>query len=324
MSPRGPSGPRTPGGPGGPGGPEDAGGPPGGVLWVVATPIGNLGDLSPRAVAVLGAADLVLCEDTRRTRALLSAAGVAGGGRLQSLHAHNEGERAEGVAAAVAGGSQVALVTDAGTPGVSDPGARVVAAVALAGGEVRAVPGPSSVVAALSISGLPTDRFCVEGFLPRTGGARRRRLAALAAEPRTALVLEAANRLAATLADLADACGPRPVAVARELTKVHEEVWRGPLDAAAAHFAATAVRGEVVVVVGGAPPAADADDDEVAAAVAERLADGDSPRTAATTVAAALGVPRRRAYEAAIAHRAGAHRAGGPGRSGAPEGAGPT
>lgn len=279
---------------------------------LVATPIGNLGDLSPRAVAALREADVVCCEDTRRTRALLTAAGVAGGGRLVSLHEHNEAARIPQVLGWVAGGRTVALVTDAGTPAVSDPGARLVAAAAAESLTVTVVPGPSAVLAALVVSGLPTDRFCVEGFLPRKGSDRRRRIEALAGEERTAVVLEAPGRLAGTLADLAEACGDRPVAVVRELTKVHEEIWRGTLPEAAAELAAHPVRGEVVLVVGGAPAAGPPADERVAAAVAERVAAGDSARQAADTVAGALGVGRRRAYELAIALRAGA-RSGGTG-----------
>ena len=280
-----------------------------GRLVLVATPIGNLGDLSPRAREVLETADLICCEDTRRTRALLSAAGVAGGDRLLSLHGHNEEERLTRVAAAVAGGATVAVVSDAGTPGISDPGAWLAAQLAAAGETVSTVPGPSSVIGALVVSGLPTDRFCVEGFLPRKGSERRRRLAALVADERTAVVFEAPGRLAKTLAELADLAGDtagRPVAVVRELTKVHEEVWRGTLADAAAAFAAREVRGEVVLVIGGAPAAAEMDEAAVEAAVrAARDRDPSAgPRQLADRVAASLDVPRRRAYEAALRVRA--------------------
>ncbi len=281
------------------------GAPATGRIVLVATPIGNLGDLPPRAREVLAAADVVCCEDTRRTRALLSACSIPAGGRLVSLHDHNEAARIPQILGWAAAGKTVAVVTDAGTPAVSDPGARLVAAAVGSGVDVTTVPGPSAVLAALVVSGLPTDRFCVEGFLPRRGASRRRRLAALATEERTTVVLEAPTRVTGTLAELAAALGDRPVAVARELTKVHEEVWRGGLADVAAELAAQeargeAIRGEVVVVVGGAPPPAAAGDDDVAAAVAERLAAGDSPRRAAEAVAGALGVPRRRAYEMAI------------------------
>jgi 16S rRNA (cytidine1402-2'-O)-methyltransferase len=281
----------------------------GGAVVVVATPIGNLGDLAPRAVEVLRTADLVCCEDTRRTRALLSAAGVGGGARLRSLHAHNEAARIEEVLAALAKGATVAVVSDAGTPGVSDPGTRLVAAAAAAGQRVTVVPGPSSVLAALVVSGLATDRFCVEGFLPRKGEARRRRLDAVVAEARTSVVLEAPGRLAATLQDVAERAPDRRVAVCRELTKLHEEVWRGTAADAARQYAERDVRGEVVLVVAGtaargAPE--EPDDRAVAAAVASRVAQGDSARDAASAVAHALGVSRRRAYAAAVdARRSG-------------------
>jgi 16S rRNA (cytidine1402-2'-O)-methyltransferase len=277
-----------------------------GQLVLVATPIGNLGDLSPRARAVLAEADLICCEDTRRTRALLSACGITAkgphGDRLLSLHGHNEADRLDRVQTAVAGGATVALVSDAGTPGISDPGAWLAAHLAATGETVSTVPGPSSVLAALVVSGLPADRFCVEGFLPRKGPARRRRVAALMADARTTVVLEAPSRLADTLAELAAGDAARPAAVVRELTKVHEEVWRGTLGDAAALFATRAVRGEVVLVVGGAPAAAPADDDAVEAAVRAALGEDPSagPRQVAELVAASLGVPRRRAYEAAL------------------------
>jgi 16S rRNA (cytidine1402-2'-O)-methyltransferase len=283
-----------------------------GTLVLVATPIGNLGDLAPRAVAALASADVLCCEDTRRTRALLSAAGVPLAGRpLLALHAHNEAARTATVLEHLGRGATVAVVTDAGTPAVSDPGARLVAAAVGAGVAVRVVPGPSAVLAALVVSGLPTDRFCVEGFLPRKGTARRRRLASLATEERTAVILEAPGRLAPTLEELAAALGPRPVAVARELTKIHETVWRGPLDAAAAHFAAEPARGEVVLVVGGAAPPPPADDGAVRDAVRARLAQGAAVREVADAVAAELQISHRRAYEAALAERAAAPAAGG-------------
>ena len=178
-----------------------------GRLVLVATPIGNLGDLSPRAREVLAAADLVCCEDTRRTRALLSAMGIAAGGahgdRLLSLHGHNEGSRVERVLSCLAGGGTVAVVSDAGMPGISDPGALLVARAVEAGETVSVVPGPTSVVAALVVSGLPVDRFSMEGFLPRKGGDRRDRVAALMADEKTSVVLEAPGRVGATLAELA-------------------------------------------------------------------------------------------------------------------------
>ena len=287
-----------------------------GRLVLVATPIGNLGDLSPRARDVLTTADLICCEDTRRTRALLSASGITAkgphGDRLLSLHGHNEAARLDRVAAAVASGATVAVVSDAGTPGISDPGAWLAAQLGAAGEAVSTVPGPSSVVGALVVSGLPADRFCVEGFLPRKGPGRRRRLASLMADDRTSVVLEAPGRLVATLEELAAVDPARPMAVVRELTKVHEEVWRGTLGDAARAFAARDVRGEIVLVIGGAPPAAPAGEAEVEAAVRAGLDDDPSagPRQVAELVAASLGVPRRRAYEAALRLRGAVARDG--------------
>jgi 16S rRNA (cytidine1402-2'-O)-methyltransferase len=281
-----------------------------GQLVLVATPIGNLGDLSPRARDVLATADLICCEDTRRTRALLSALAITASGpdgdRLLSLHGHNEADRLERVAAAVAGGATVAVVSDAGTPGISDPGAWLASRLAEEGETVSTVPGPSSVLGALVVSGLPADRFCVEGFLPRKGPERRRRIAALMADERTCVVLEAPRRVAATLAEVAVADPLRSVSVVRELTKLHEEVWRGSLADAATTFAAREVRGEVVLVIGGAPPPSPAGEEEVDAAVRAALGDDPSagPRQVADRVAASLGVPRRRAYEAALRARA--------------------
>jgi 16S rRNA (cytidine1402-2'-O)-methyltransferase len=250
----------------------------------------------------LAEADLICCEDTRRTRALLSAFEIRAGNRLLSLHGHNETTRLERVAACVADGGTVAVVSDAGTPGISDPGAWLAAELAARGESVTVVPGPSSVLAALVVSGLPTDRFCVEGFLPRKGTERRRRVAGLMADGRTCVILEAPGRVADTLAELAVLDPARPVAVVRELTKVHEEVWRGTLADAAPAFVADPVRGEVVLVVGGAPPAAPADERDVETAVRRAMEDDPSigPRQVAERVAAGLGVPKRRVYETAL------------------------
>jgi 16S rRNA (cytidine1402-2'-O)-methyltransferase len=272
-----------------------------GALVVVGTPIGNLGDLSPRAVAALASADVIYAEDTRHSRKLLSHAGISGV-PLRSLHEHNESERVDDVVAEVAAGRTVALVSDAGMPAVSDPGARVAAAVAAAGLTVTVVPGPSAVLAALVSSGLATDRFCFEGFLPRAGRARTERLAALAAEPRTSVLFEAPGRVAGTLRDLAAVCGgDRAVAVARELTKLHEEVWRGTLDDAAA-WAAPGLRGEVVLVLAGAtvPGEGEVAESVLAADVTAALAAGARTRGAVDEVAARHGVPRRRVYELAL------------------------
>ena len=293
-------------------GPEDARDEPGptsvrtpGSLVVVGTPIGNLGDLPPRAAAALAGADVVYCEDTRHSRQLFSHAGITGA-TLRSLHRHNEDDRIDEVVRSVGAGMTVALVSDAGMPGVSDPGSRVVGAVAAAGLTVTVVPGPSAVLAALVGSGLPTDRFCFEGFLPRSGRERRSALAAVAAEPRTTVLFEAPGRVAATLRDLSEACGPtRPVCVARELTKLHEEFWRGTLAEAVAWTAAHPVRGEVVAVLAGAPVADEpgVGDEVLVAALAERLGAGERTRGVVDDVSAAFGVPRRRVYELALTVR---------------------
>ena len=304
-----PDDPDAPGGPAaGEGGLEPsvrpgAGSP--GSLVVVGTPIGNLGDLSPRAVVALTAADVIYCEDTRHSRKLMSHAGIVSP-TLRSLHEHNEDERIDEVVRSVREGRTVALVSDAGMPAVSDPGARAVRAVAAAGLTVTVVPGPSAVLTALVGSGLATDRFCFEGFLPRSGRERRSALAAVAAEVRTTVVFEAPGRVAGTLSDLAEACGPdRPVAVARELTKLHEEFFRGSLAEAASWAAARPLRGEVVLVVGGAPVVVDpgVGDDVLSAALAERLGAGERTRGVVDDVAATFGVPRRRVYELALAVR---------------------
>lgn len=267
-----------------------------GRLVLVGTPIGNLGDLAPRAVEVLASADVVACEDTRRTGRLLQHAGVRAR-ELMTVNDHTESARVADVLARLDRGEVVAVVTDAGMPGISDPGERLVRAATSAGHRVEVVPGPSAVVAGLVVSGLATGRFCVEGFLPRKGSGRSERIAELAAERRTIVLYEAPHRLARTLADLARAFGgTRRCALARELTKLHEEVWRGTLTAAVDHVAEVEPRGEYVVVVDGAPEPRPATDDEIAAALRAAVEDGLSTRDAATAVAARLGVPRRRAY----------------------------
>jgi 16S rRNA (cytidine1402-2'-O)-methyltransferase len=271
-----------------------------GHLVLVATPIGNLGDLPPRAVEVLASADLVACEDTRRTGRLLAAAGIRAKA-LVAVHDHNEATQVGTVMARLRAGEVVAVVTDAGTPGISDPGERLVRAAAQSGFEVRIVPGPSAAISGLVASGLPTGRFVFEGFLPRKGSGRTRRLAALAAEERTLVLYEAPHRLARTIDDLAAALGgERRVAIARELTKLHEEVWRGTLAEAVARVAEVEPRGEHVVVVEGAPEPDVVDDDDIRAAIAGRLAAGSSRRDAVAEVAAGLGVARRRVYDLAL------------------------
>jgi len=272
-----------------------------GKLIVCGTPIGNLEDASPRLARMLAEADLVACEDTRQTRKLLTHLGVTT--RTTSYHDVDERDRAEFLADRVAAGTRLALVTDAGMPGVSDPGYHLVAACLARGLQVEVVPGPSAVLAALVVSGLPTDRFCFEGFPPRRTGARDRRLAELAAEPRTMVFFEAPHRALATLAAMAAAFGAdRPCAVVRELTKVHEEVLRGSLAEVAERLAANGPRGELTLVVGGAPASrpSSAGATDLAAEVAALVAGGASTRDAIATVARASGAPRRAVYQAVI------------------------
>jgi 16S rRNA (cytidine1402-2'-O)-methyltransferase len=270
-----------------------------GTLLLVSTPIGNLGDLPPRAVEALAGAALICCEDTRRTGKLLAHAGVRGV-RMAVTNEHTEHGRIAEVLDLLAAGRTVAVVTDAGTPGISDPGERLVRAAIDAGHAVSAVPGPAAFTMALVVSGLPTSRFVMEGFLPRSGAERTRRLAEVAGEPRTVVLYEAPHRVARTVADLVAACGPdRHLVLARELTKLHEEVWRGTLAEAVAHLAASEPRGEYVVVLAGAPPAAAADDDAIRAALLDALADGESRSSAVATVVATLGVAKRRVYDIA-------------------------
>lgn len=277
-----------------------AGAAAGGRLTIVATPIGNLGDLSPRAVETLRAADVIACEDTRHTRKLLSHAGIPAP-RMIAVHDHNEAAQVRTLLRLLEEGSHVALVSDAGTPAVSDPGERLVAAATASGHPVEVVPGPSALIAGLVTSGLPTSRFAFEGFLPRKGTERRQRVASIAADRRTTVLYEAPHRVVQTVGDLADACGPlRRVALARELTKLHEETWRGTLEGAVAHVAENAPRGEYVIVVDGAPEAAPPDDGDIEAALHARLAAGDDRKTAVAAVSAALAVPKRRVYALSV------------------------
>lgn len=269
------------------------------AVILVGTPIGNLGDISPRAVEALTDADVIAAEDTRRTRPMLTALGIPAGGRLVSFHGPHEAElAAKLVARIIERGERLVCVTDAGMPGISDPGERLVTAALAAGVAVEVVPGPSAALAALVVSGMPTARFVFEGFLPRKGRQRAARMAELKAEERTVVLFEAPHRLAATLADLAEALGPdRPVAVAREITKRFETVWRGPLGQAVSDEGPEA-RGEQVIVLGPAPPtdSAEVDDQEIEGALRTELAAGATTRDAAAVVANRLGVPRRRAY----------------------------
>lgn len=280
-----------------------------GTLYVVATPIGNLEDVTLRALRVLREAALVLAEDTRRTRVLLERHGIAA--RPLSLHAHNEAARSGAVLDVLAEGRAVALVSDAGTPLVSDPGERLVAAAVNAGHDVVPVPGPSAVLAALAAAGLPATAFTMLGFLPRRVSARAALLRRFRAAPETLVLFEAPGRVGATLAALHEALGERPACVARELTKLHEELVRGPLSALAARFAEKAPRGEVTLVVGGAPEgavaelgeAADADAPPLDERIRALVAAGRSPREVAAALGGARGVPRREIYARAVRAR---------------------
>jgi len=273
---------------------------PPGSLVIVGTPIGNLGDLSPRATEALRLATVIACEDTRRTGRLLSGIGVRGT-RLIVTNEHTEARVSEHVVGLIASGESVALVSDAGMPIVSDPGAVLVAAVIAAGLTVEVVPGPSAVVTALALSGIIGDRFCFEGFLPRKGSARDRRIAALVTEQRTAVLFEAPHRVARTVADLTAALGSdRYLAICRELTKKFEETWRGSLGDAVEFLAAREPRGEFVLVLHGAAAPSDPTDEDIEAEVARSLRLGHSRRDAADEVARRLGVSRRRAYETAV------------------------
>jgi 16S rRNA (cytidine1402-2'-O)-methyltransferase len=273
-----------------------------GGLILVATPIGNLGDLSPRAAAALRDADAICCEDSRRTGKLLLLAGIERRGPLLQVNDHTEASRIGDVLHRLARGERVAVVTDAGMPGISDPGERLVRAAAAAGHTIEVVPGPSAAVAALVASGLPTGRFAFEGFLPRKGAARTARLQTLTTEPRTIVVYEAPHRVARTLADLVDAFGAdRRAAVARELTKLHEEVRRGTLGELAEWARDREPPGEIVLVIDGAPEAEVADDHTIREALAAAMAQGLSKRDAAGRVATDLRVSKRRAYELATA-----------------------
>jgi 16S rRNA (cytidine1402-2'-O)-methyltransferase len=273
-----------------------------GTLWVVATPIGNLGDLSPRAAQVLRTVAAVAAEDTRRTLKLYAHL-AAPAPRLVSLPAFDERGRLEAVLERLRAGEDVALCTDAGTPGVSDPGAALVAAAWELGARVVPVPGPSAALAALAASGFPADRFVFAGFLPRKGGGRTQALAWLAAAPGTVVLYEAGNRTHETLLDLAAAFGDRLALVARELTKLHEELARGRLSELAARFAGE-VRGEVTLVVAPAAageataPRAAAPAEPLEAELARRLGAGEAPTAIAKEVARARGLRRADVYDA--------------------------
>jgi 16S rRNA (cytidine1402-2'-O)-methyltransferase len=288
--------------PGEPGSPGEGGEGRGGTLYVVATPIGNLGDVTLRALEVLRAVPLIAAEDTRVTRRLLDRYEV--GARTVSYHARSGPARERELLAHLEGGADLALVTDAGTPVVSDPGEGLVAAWAAAGGTVVPIPGASSVLAAVAGSGVTGPRWSFEGFLPRSGRERRERLARIAADERGTVLFEAPGRLAATLRDLASACGTdRPGAVCRELTKLHEQIARGSLGdlAAMAGDGTIPARGEVVVVIGWAAAVVDEAGAEAGLAAARArvealVADGSARGDAARQVSAETGIPRRALY----------------------------
>jgi 16S rRNA (cytidine1402-2'-O)-methyltransferase len=267
-------------------------------LYVVATPIGNLGDVSLRALTTLAAADAILAEDTRVTHRLLDRYDIAA--PLVAYHEHNAAAVRPRILARLTAGEALALVSDAGTPLVSDPGYKLVVDAAAAGVTVFALPGPCAAIAALTTAALPTDRFFFEGFLPAKSAARRERIAALASIPATLVFYESPGRLAEALADLAAGLGPRPAAVARELTKLHEETRRATLSVLAAHYAAAdAPKGEIVVVVGPPPPAARPAAETLDAMILDALA-GLSVKDAAAAVAVEAGLPRREVYARAL------------------------
>lgn len=272
-----------------------------GRLFVCATPIGNLGDASSRLAVALGESDVIFAEDTRRTATLLKALGVSR--PMRSYFAGNEADRSSELEERLRSGATVALVTDAGTPAVSDPGYTAVRAAVASGATVIAIPGPSAVTAALSVSGIPGERFVFEGFLPRAGKDRARRLAELSREERTIVLFAAPGRIVSDLADLVEALDvDRPVMVGRELTKLHEELWRGTLGDAKDHWESEAPRGEFVLVIEGRPPSGLTVDDLVVV-VDEAHREGLSLSEAVRRVAEDTGVSRRSLYEAVLKSR---------------------
>jgi 16S rRNA (cytidine1402-2'-O)-methyltransferase len=278
--------------------------PVSGRLVLAATPLGDAGDASERLRAAIATADVVAAEDTRRLRSLAAALGVTVTGRVISHYDAVEASRLPGLLDDVRAGRTVLVVTDAGMPAVSDPGYRLVAAAAAEDLPVTCLPGPSAVTTALVLSGLPCERFCFEGFAPRRAGERRRWLATLVAEPRATVFFESPHRLAETLADAVEVLGPeRAAAVCRELTKIHEEVLRGPISELAEWAAEGPVRGEITVVLAGAAPSAAPSVESLVDAVEERVADGERLKEAVAVVAEAAGVSKRELYAAALAAR---------------------
>lgn len=272
-----------------------------GVLELAATPIGTLADASPRLARALAQADLIAAEDTRRLRKLTTALGVEPAARVVSYFEGNEASRTSGLVEALRAGQRVLLVTDAGMPSISDPGYRLVSAALEAGVTVTALPGPSAVLTALAVSGLPVDRFCFEGFLPRKQSERAARLAGLATETRSMVFFESPHRLAGTLSAVAEAFeAERQVAVCRELTKMHEEVRRGPVGSLL-DWASAGVRGEITLVVGGALEVSRSyGQAELASMVADKVAAGSSRKDAVAAVVAETGAPRNAVYAASV------------------------
>jgi 16S rRNA (cytidine1402-2'-O)-methyltransferase len=277
-------------------------------LYLVATPIGNLGDVTVRALTALAGADLIACEDTRVSAKLLARYGIAT--PLTPYHDHNAASARPRLLARLAAGEAIALISDAGTPLVSDPGYKLVRGARDAGTHVTVVPGPSAVLAALTVSGMPTDRFFFEGFLPTKAGARRARIAELSRIPATLVLFETAPRIEAALSDLAQGLGPREAAICRELTKLHEEVAHGELAVLARDLAAEGkMRGEIVIVI--APPRQEdkVDNSEVDALLRDAL-DRISLKEAVAEIAAVTGEPRRSVYQRALALNKGRRDAG--------------
>jgi len=275
-------------------------------LYIVATPIGNLGDVTLRALRTIAAADLLACEDSRVSRVLLDRYGIARG--VTTYHEHNAAEQRPKLLAALAEGKSVALMSDAGTPLLSDPGYRLVLEAAAAGHPVFPVPGASALLAGLVTAGLPTDAFFFAGFLPPKEVARRKRLAALAKVPGTLIFYESPHRLGAALADMASTLGDRPAVMARELTKAFETVRRGTLVSLAAEFAGAAPKGEIVVLVG--PPSEEVPEAAAVDALLLRLLRSGTVRSAADEAAAQTGWPRRDLYQRALALKDGRDAAG--------------
>ena len=274
-----------------------------GTLVLVATPIGNLSDMSTRAIETLQSSDLVACEDTRRTGLLLQHFGITGK-RMLRVDAHTEDKSSQEIINSLLEGFTDSMVTDAGMPSISDPGERLVRKVIESGHRVTVIPGPSAPISALVVSGFSTQRWCMEGFLPRKGESRLKRLKEIAEEERTVILFESPHRLAATLKDLLEECGAtRQVAVVRELTKVHEEIFRGSLEESL-KWAEKSIKGEIVIVLEAGTITSEIDDERLETVLKEILAGGVSTKDAAEEASRRLNVSRRRAYSTALDLRA--------------------